>query len=489
MTERETLEQLARESIYAFVRLTFTILQPGVRFKAAPHIEAICFALERITSGECKRLIITVPPRYMKSITVAVAFCAWYMARDPTKKVMIANYSETIAGKHGRMFRTLIRDTRFKRVYPAFKAAFDTIAEMETTLGGGRKTASLDGSTTGFGAHMIIIDDLMKPVDAKLPAMRQKAKDFFDETLFSRLEDKENGIIIAIMQRLHEDDPVQHLLDKGVFEHLNLPAIATERQSIPLYFGRTFERHPGDVLAPEYESRETLNSIRETMGDPAFSAQYQQDPTPPGGNRMRWEWFPTYRDALPRRSYQYVVQSIDTAFSEVEGSDFSVCLTFGFTGEVWQLIDIYRRRVKYTVLLSDVLSQFRRWQPDLVIIEKMGLGWALIDDMIEGLGPGHRGKITYARPEVDKEARVEVQCVKLERGLVAVPEQAPWRDEFRKEILGFPNARHDDMVDALTQFLDWVGSRHGRSALVPRAPDGRKLSVKRRDTVKRRGPP
>jgi predicted phage terminase large subunit-like protein len=485
MTDRETLEALARENVYAFVRLAFLIILPGSEFKTAPHIEAICFALQRVASGECRRLIITVPPRYMKSITVAVAFCAWYMGRDPTRKIMVANYSEVIAGKHGRMFRALVRSAQFKRIFPSFRATFDTVAEMETTLGGGRKTASLDGSTTGFGAHMIIIDDLMKPLDAKSPVMRQKAKDFFDETLFSRLDDKENGIVIAIQQRLHEDDIIQHLLDKDVFEHVNLPAIETDPQSLPLYFGNSYERLPNDVLAPEYESRAVLDQIRHTMGGPAFSAQYQQDPTPPGGNRIRWDWFPTYDEELPRGRYLSVVQSIDTAMSEAEGRDYSVCLTLGYDGDVWHVLDVYRRRVPYRALRSDALSLFRRWDPDRVIIEKTNVGWSLLEDLRDGVGHGKRGRILEARPIMDKETRVEVQSVKLEEGLVAVPERAPWRDEFRKELLAFPNGKHDDQVDALSQFLDWFSSPRGKGALVPRAPDGRRLHVKRRQSVRR----
>lgn len=117
--------------------------------------------------------------------------------------------------------------------------------------------------------------------------MREKAKAFFDKTLFSRLEDKENGVIIAIQQRLHEDDIINHLLGKGEFEHLNRPAIAVDRQSFPLYFGNTFERHPGEALARGHESLETLIKSRASMGGRTFSTQWQQDPTPPGGNRMR----------------------------------------------------------------------------------------------------------------------------------------------------------------------------------------------------------
>lgn len=484
---RQTLELLASQNIYAFVRLAFTILLLGDRFKNTPHVEVICFVLERVVRGECKRLIITVPPRYLKSVTVAVAFCAWWLGHNPNHKIMIANYSETIAAKHGRMFRTLIRSPQFKRMFPNFKVAgIDTVAEVETSRGGGRKTASLDGSTTGFGANVLIIDDLMKPSDARSPTMREKAKAFFDETLYSRLEDKENGLIIAIQQRLHEDDIIGHLLGKGEFEHLNLPALAVDRQSLPLYFGNTFERHPGEALAPDHESLKTLIKMRDSMGGRTFSTQWQQDPTPPGGNRMRWEWFPTFGEVLPRKRYEFVVQSIDTAFSEESGSDYSVCLTFGLTEGVWQIVDYYRRRRDYKDLRPEMLSLFGRWDPDKVIVEKAGLGWSLVSDMRDAVAPGKKGRIIYYVSLVGKETRVEVESVKLEQGLVAVPEDAHWRDEFCKEIIGFPNSTHDDQVDALTQFLEWLSTPRGRGFLAPRMPDGRRESVNRPEPRKRR---
>lgn len=187
---------------------------------------------------------------------------------------------------------------------------------------------------------------------------------------------------------------------------------------------------------------------------------------------------------LPRNRYEFVVQSIDTAFSEEPGSGYSVCLFFGLTEGVWHIIDHYRRA--YKDLRPEMLSLFGRWNPDKVIIERAGVGWSLVSDMRDAVAPGKKGRIIYYNPLVDKETRVEVECVKLEQGLVAVPEEAHWRDEFRKEIIGFPNATHDDQVDALTQFLEWLSSPRGKSALAPRAPDGRRYSVRRPDPPRRR---
>lgn len=156
-----------------------------------------------------------------------------------------------------------------------------------------------------------------------------------------------------------------------------------------------------------------------------------------------------------------------------------MCLTFGLNEGVWQIIDHRRLRRKYSVLRSEMLSLFDRWNPDRVLIEKAGVGWSLVDDMREAVAPGRKGRIITYQTITDKETRVEVQCVKLEQGLVAVPETAPWQDEFRKDMLGFPNATHDDQVDALTQFLEWLATPRWRGTFVPRTPDGRRMFVRR----------
>jgi predicted phage terminase large subunit-like protein len=465
MTLREKYEQLQRECLFAFVAHYFNVLNPGRAYRRARHVEAMCVALERVARGRCKRLIITVPPRHLKSTAVAVTFPAWILGSDPSKKILVSSYGADLAQAHARSFRTVIQQPSFRQLFPHFRvdSVRDTASETVTTMHGGRKAVSLGGPVTGFGADIIIIDDQMKATDAHSPIMRAQVQTYFDETLFSRLNDKQEGAIIVIQQRLHEDDLVGHLLDRGGWEHINLPAFADQPQSLPLYWNRTFERKIGDVLAPELEDRATLEVIRAQMGPAAFSAQYLQNPMPIDGNRIAWQWFCTYEEPLSRGEYSYIAQSWDTATSADPNADFSVCLTLGYDQGKWDLLDIVRKRLDYPDLLREAKRLYRTWQPDRVIVEDAGTGRALMQSMREELPGIRRRAIIPHRPLANKETRLDIQSAKIESGLVVLPECSPWLADFKRELLGFPNARHDDQVDALTQFLEWTASPMGRS--------------------------
>jgi predicted phage terminase large subunit-like protein len=476
-----TLQQLRRvqqTNLYAFTRFAFGVLNPGRAFKPAPHVEAMCHAVQQAALAPRGRLINTLPPRHAKSI-VGTALCAWLMGRDPGFRVLIASYGADLAEKHSRAFRAVIRHPGFREIFPAFvvNPNRDTILEVETTMGGMRKAISVGGAVTGFGGDLILIDDIAKASDVRSPARREEVISFYDETLFSRLDQKDEGSIIVLGQRLDEADIVGHLLARGGFDHLNLPAIAAERQNVPLYGGRSFMREPGDVLAPLYESRETLDQIRLDMGETAFTAQWLQNPVPPGGNRIKWQWFGTFDDAPQRSDYKFVLQSWDTAFSAELSSDFCVCITFGFRDGYWDIVDVFRQRLDYYQLKGIAHELINRWQPDRILIEKAASGHSLVTDLRRELTSGPARVITYT-PRDDKAVRVEVQNAKIERGLVRVPITAQWLALFRLELEAFPNGWNDDQVDALTQFLEWTATPQGREPLRERNPvTGRIISM------------
>ena len=199
-----------------------------------------------------------------------------------------------------------------------------TQEEIKTTKGGGRKAVSIGGAVTGHGADYIIIDDLLKAADANSEAELVRAQEFIEGSLLSRFDTPSEGRVVMIAQRLHEMDPAGYLLDKGTYRHLNLPAIAEEEVDIPIGLGDIHQRKVGDILFPESTDRKTLERMRKEMGTATFNCQYQQNPIAPDGSTLRWEWFGTYEEALPRSAYQMVVQSWDTGMSADPRSDFSV---------------------------------------------------------------------------------------------------------------------------------------------------------------------
>jgi hypothetical protein len=242
--EYEVLAELLRSDLYSFVWKAFETLHPGESFIAAKHVEAICWHLQQVAEGRIRRLLITVPPRHLKSICTSVGFAAWMLGRNPALKLLVASYGHDLAAKHARDFRTVVEAPWCKQVFPRLLAhpQRNTESEFMTTARGLHKAVSLGGAVTGHGADILIIDDMLKADDARSETERRHVHDFYEQTLFSRLNDKRNGAIIAIQQRLHEDDLAGYLLAKGNFTHLELKAIAEEDEEHALGERRVYRR-------------------------------------------------------------------------------------------------------------------------------------------------------------------------------------------------------------------------------------------------------
>lgn len=480
-SEHHLRDALLREHLYFFIWKAFASLHPGQSFTPAWHVRAMAHALEQAATGEGQRLLITVPPRHLKSICTAVALPAWLLARDPGLKIMVASYGGDLAAKHARDFRTLLQQDWYQSLFPRTRLAPGGNREEEqvTSAGGGRKAVSLGGAATGFGADLIIVDDLMKAADAASAVERAKVRGYYEQTLLSRLNDKGRGRVIAIQQRLHENDLAGYLIEGGQFAHLNLRAIAAQDEAIALGFGQVHRRAKDEALCPEREPVSVLERLRVEMGAPAFSAQYQQDPTPPGGNRVRWEWFGSYEEVQAREAYQWVVQSWDTALTEEPTSDYSVGQTWGFHGNRWHLLEVVRERLAFPRLKQRVRGEAQRWRADAVLIEQAGSGISLLQQL---RAEEERAWI-YQGVAVrqDKQTRFEAQTARLETGRYLLPRRAAWLEGLRRELLAFPSGRYDDQVDSLVQFVEWTGSRHGQYVLDRDPETGRSLGRERPD--------
>jgi len=288
--------------------------------------------------------------------------------------------------------------------------------------------------------------------DAQSESARELLKQWYSNTLLSRLDHKSEGSIIVVMQRLHPDDLVGHLLEQGGWTHLNLPAIAETGCSIPLGMNRFHHRRIGDLLHPERENEIALAELRRIMGSMAFAAQYLQAPVPLDGNLIKWSWFKTYDSPPSPKSGDRLFVSWDTAMTNTQLSDFSACVVLLVRRETVYILDVIRTRLEYPDLKRAVISQHKRWRHTpasySLLIEKKGSGQSLIQDLyrenIHSIG---------IKPDGDKIMRMATQTAPIEAGAVHLPRDAPWLDEFKKEILSFPKGRHDDQIDALSQGL------------------------------------
>ena len=266
-TQQELYRVFLRSDFCGFVQKVFEIVNPGVTFSRNWSTEAVSHALQKVASGATTRLIINIPPRNLKSICSSVALPAFLLGHNPTKKIICVSYSDDLAAKFSNDCRAVMRTDWYKQTFPRARIdkAKDTESEVRTTERGYRLATSVGGTLTGRGGDIIIIDDPIKPQDAQSKSVREKTVQWYENTLLSRLDDKVHGAIVVVMQRLHLDDLSGHLLERGGFELLCLPAIAEKKQIIQLDYGRTHVRSPGDVLDPVREPLSALERQRAAM--------------------------------------------------------------------------------------------------------------------------------------------------------------------------------------------------------------------------------
>src|SRR5271157_3566847 len=354
VSEERKFQALLRRDFRVFVHKVFTTLSPGQTFVPSWHIDAIGDQLERVRRGEVRRLIINMPPRSLKSIAGSVAFPAFILGHNPSRRIICVSYSGDLAKKHSNDFCAVIESAWYQTAFPATRIGRfkDSETEIEFTARGFRLATSVGGTLTGRGGDIIVIDDPLKPDDALSETKRSAANQWFTNTLLSRLDDKRTGAIVVVMQRVHIDDLTGFLLaPSDEWDVLSLPAIAYFEEIIPLGNGCTHRREFGEALSPEREPLHVLEALKLQIGSDAFSAQYQQEPTPPGGAMVKSHWIKRYQEFPPTSEQYLTLQSWDTASKGGPDNDWSVCTTWIVTRDKrWYLIDVWRRRVDYPAL-------------------------------------------------------------------------------------------------------------------------------------------
>ena len=449
--QKRLLDAVARQDFAAFTHRCFTSLSPGARFEPNWHIEAMAYHLEQVRLGKIKRLIINMPPRSLKSIVSSVAFPAFFLGHDPTKRLICVSYGSDLATKHANDCRSIMKSDWYRTMFPGtvVSALKDTEGEFLTTRNGYRLTTSLDGTLTGRGGDVIIIDDPLKPIDALSDAKRERVNHWYFNTLLSRLDDKKDGAIILVMQRLHLNDLTGVLLQgSNEWIVLTLQAIAEENERIRISDSAFHSRAIGEVLHQAREPREILDSIKSQMGSYTFAAQYQQRPIPAGGGLIKPGWVRRYVTLPPHEWSAQIVLSLDTASKDGCENDWSVCTAWLLNEHTYYLVDVMRIRVDYPTLKERMIAFAKVHKPSKILIEDCGVGTALIPEL---KATGH--SVIAVKPERDKKTRLSVESAKFESGQVYFPERAPWLAELEAELFSFPQSRHDDQVDAISQAL------------------------------------
>ncbi len=451
MTPSDVLTTLYHYNLYSFAERAFYELNPSTQYHYGHHIRAICHKLERVFLGKTKRLLILMPPRHLKSHCATVAFPAWAMGRDPTMRIVTISYGASLAQTFSWQSRQLMQTQWYRSVFPELEIdpSKASVEELITTKSGFRLSTSVGGALTGKGGDILIIDDPMKADEVFSETMREANWKWFNSTALTRLNSPKEGAIIVVAQRLHEDDLAGRLIATGDWDVLELPAIETRDQEVPLSSKATWCRALGDVLLPEHMGQEALDQYRRSMGSRAFAAQYQQAPTPEGGSIIRPEWFGTIPSDARLFDYEAIVQSWDPAAVPGESNDYSVCTTWGLVGNYIDLLDVHRRQYLQPDLLKAAIKLHQKWKPNLIVVESVGVGRGVYDHLNRRLRKGVRANGS----NINKVERMAIQSPKIEQGFVRLPANASWKESFIAEAAAFPNGKYDDQVDSMSQAL------------------------------------
>ena len=385
---------------------------------------------------------------------ISVIFVAYVLGLDPTKSFIVISYSDDLAVDLHNETRQLVQSAFYKSVFPGTKISpgENTKRYFKTTKGGGRRATSVGGSLTGFGGDYLIVDDLVSAQDALSEKKIKNANDFFLGTISSRVNGMDTRTLM-VMQRVAPEDVTSLALATGTWTHLCLPAIAinVEHVRIGPAPDDIHTRQPGEALHPEHLSLEWLNDLRKQVGDQVFNAQWQQQPTPDGGNLINLEYFPRYTDLPPYYHGQGFIQSWDPAVAGGEHNDYAVCTTWLLKGVESYLVDVFRKQMEFAELMDQVIALSKKYQPRLAIIEDEATGKAL-RSLLETKGFKHF-KTLGVSWEGDKVTRAKIQLKKIREGKVFLPTQASWLPDFEKEVREFPAGKYDDQVDSMTQYL------------------------------------
>lgn len=456
------VEQARRESLKNFKRFfeyfAWPVLQPSTKFADNWHIDVICEHLEAVQRRQIKRLIINLPFRSLKSTLISQAFPAWDWALEPHNEHLTISYAKDIATRDAVQTRNIINSDDYQS---AFGDKFQLVSDQnvktrfENDKAGKRTIASTDGATTGFGGDRILIDDPISAKDADSETARKTAVEFWRGTASSRLNDPATGTIVAVHQRLHNEDLTGYILaEESGWDHLVLPMRADKTIVSNTKLNFTDPRKDGELLFPARLDEDTVKGMERTLGSYHTAAQLQQAPTSRGGvifNRNNWKFYKVLPDI------EEMVMSVDCTFKDLVTSDYVAIQVWARAGANKYLLYRKKEQLGFSATVTAVRSVHAKFPHCIAtLIEDKANGSAVIETITAEI-PG----VIAINPEGGKVARAYAMEPEQEAGNIYLPDPSidPDIEDFLAEASGFPGLAHDDEVDAMTQAVNWYRSR------------------------------
>ena len=415
------------------------------------HHVKMARAFERVATGQCKRLIINMPPRHTKSEFASYLLPAWFLGKFPEKKVIQTSHTAELAVGFGRKVRNLVDSDVYKDIFPAVGLQADSKAagRWATNKGGDYFAIGVGGAVTGKGADILIIDDPHSEQEAALsetnPEIYDKTYEWYTSGPRQRLQP--GGAIIIVMTRWSKKDLTGQVIKAATqregeeWEVIDFPAL------LPT----------GRPLWPEFWSKIELEALKNELPHAKWMAQYMQQPTSDVSAIVKREWWKIWEHDDPPQC-EFLIQSWDTAFLKTQRSDYSACTTWGVFYHPDDrgidqaniiLLNAVKKRMEFPELKQRAYEEWKDWQPDAMIVEAKAAGSPLIFEL-RAMGIPVQ-EFTPSKGN-DKIARLNAVADLFASGHVWVP-NTHWAEELVEEVASFPSGEHDDLVDSMTQAL------------------------------------
>lgn len=464
--------EVCRRSLYEFAKNAWHVLEPGTEFIDNWHLRVICDHLQAVTEGKIKRLIINIPPRFMKSLLVSVIWPAWEWASNPGQRWLTASYAQPLAERDALKMRTLIDSpwyqARYGNVY-CFRNDQNAKKRFENDKTGFRVSTSPGGMGTGEGGGRLVVDDPHSVLQVESDPVRKSTILWWDETMSSRYNDPRTGTAVIVMQRIHEADLTGHLLAKGGWEHLCIPMEydgVRRSTSLGEYDPRTEE---GQLLWPERFPRAEVEALKKDLGSYGTANQLQQATSPRGGGIFKRDFFKQWL-VLPQLSE--IVISCDCTFKgasavKSKGSstiDNVAIQAWGKAGPSKFLLYRIAEKMGFNATCEAIESVIHKFPQHIaVLVEDKANGSAVIETLGQKFS-----RMIPIEPDGGKVARAYAMQPEQEAGNLYLPHPSidPTIEDFLHECTSFPNGLHDDEVDSMTQYVNWDRRRSKTNGMI-----------------------
>lgn len=449
---KELKKEQASRSLRNYIAQAWSVVEPASEYVPGWHIDAICEHLEAVLNGEIKNLLINIPPRHMKSLTVSVFFPTWAWIKKPSLRWLFSSYAASLSVRDSLKCRRLIQSPWYQdRWGDRYQLTGDQNLKQrfDNNKTGYRISTSVSGAATGEGGDIVVADDPHNVDDARSDTIRESTLVWWSETMSTRLNDPKTGAKIIVMQRVHERDLSGKVLEDGGYVHLCLPAeFEPNRKCITQIGWEDPRSSQGELLWPERFGPEEIEAKKKELGSYAYAGQFQQRPAPAGGGLFKREWFEIV-DVAP--SHIRKVRYWDFASTEEKigtDPDYTVGCLMSEKDGIYYIEDIRRDRLS-AMGVERLVKQTAMADTRLVPIwieEEPGSSGKIVTDHYARkvlVGFAFRGN----RATGSKIQRADPFAAAAEAGNVKLV-QGNWNRDFLDEVETFPLGAHDDQVDA-----------------------------------------